>query len=65
MNTKKKRYFIFVASVLLIISMMGRERVVSAEETSPLGFEVEAIAPATQIDLDINYFYMRTELGVQ
>lgn len=44
---------------------MGRERVVSAEETSPLGFEVEAIAPATQIDLDINYFYMRTELGVQ
>lgn len=64
MNTKHKQKIKFVLLSIVILSFTMVGRAARAEEEPPLGFELEAVIPTTQIDKEKKYFYLKVEPNV-
>lgn len=65
MNTKRKQKILFFLLSIAILGFTMVGKPARAEEEPPLGFEVEPVQPATQIDKEKKYFYLKVEPNVQ
>lgn len=62
MNEKKRFLICFNLLLLIMVSMISLNNRVLADDVSDgMGFSVSPILPATQIDPDLGYYYLKTE----
>lgn len=63
MISKRKYIGPFFSVVCLFIGLFGYTTTTYAQEENPMGFSVETIMPANQIDQNKTYFYVQTSPG--